>query len=112
MSTLKAAWTALAHLTTCTNWSDANTLSEAVKLEKRQGFSLADARSQVMNQWLDGVTAPHTPCRDIYYKRPGCMAAFMLGVSHAVERLNHSYNGPMVHECIALMRAAGLEDAT
>lgn len=88
----RTAWNALHYLTTCTNWSDGTTLSDAVKAEKRQGLTLNEARLQVVTQWFAGVTAPDTPARDIYRYRPGCMMAFMLGVSHAVERLDHTYN--------------------
>ena len=105
----RTAWNALQYLTTCTNWSDGTTLSECVKLEKRQGLSLSEARLQVITQWLAGVTAPDTPARDIYWYRPGCMMAFMLGVSHAVERLHHTYNRQHVKAAIDACKLAEIE---
>jgi hypothetical protein len=107
---INAAWRAVKHLCSCTNWSDAGAWREAEKLERRQMAPDCDgpatwARAIICKQWLEGLENPETPARHIYYVRPGALQAFLLGVGHAVERLGHHYNGPMVETARELCRA-------
>lgn len=95
---IKSAWDSMLHLCDVTNQSDKGDLQNALKLERGQGLSLVDARVIVLMQWRNGLDNPHTPVSDIYWKRPGALAAFILGVRHAVERVDHSYCGRYVAE--------------
>jgi len=110
---INAAWQAVKQLCECTNWSDSGTWREAEKLERQQApadepraTTATWARAMICKQWLEGLESPDTSARDLYGIRPGCLAAFMLGVRHAIERAGTDYNGPMVTEAAELCRAA------
>jgi len=110
---INAAWRAINHLCSCTNWSDAGTWREAEKLERKQAPSDEPravtstwARAMICEQWLEGLENPDRPARSFYWIRPGALAAFLLGAGHAMERAGTDYNGPMVEEARELCRAA------
>jgi len=110
VAAINAAWRAISHLCSCTNWSDPDGWREAEKLERRQAADFKQAttwaRAMICNSWAHGFDNPDVPARNLYYIRPGALIARLLGVRHAVERANHHYNGPMVREARTLCEAA------
>lgn len=108
---IDAAWRAVANVCACTNWSDGPAWREAEKLERRQVGDSASpvtvaARAMICKAWAEGAANPDKPARNLYWIRPGYLAAFMLGVRHAVEQAGTDYNGPMVAEALRLCEAA------
>lgn len=108
---IDAAWRAVANVCACTNWSDGPAWREAEKLERRQVGDSASpvtvaARAMICKAWAEGAANPDKPARNLYWIRPGYLAAFMLGVRHAVEQAGTDYSGPMVAEALRLCEAA------
>lgn len=90
------AFHALVDLCECTNWSDGPALREAFKAERRETQDATIARAMVCAAWSKGLDNPDVTARELYYVRPGYLAALMLGVRHAVERQDDAYTGPKV----------------
>lgn len=100
---INRAYQAISHLCQCTNWSDAPAWREAEKLERRQVADSAlpastAARAMICRAWAEGLDTPETPARNLYWIRPGYLAAFLLGVRHAAEHAGTEHCGPMVTE--------------
>lgn len=102
---INAAWFELLDLCESTNWADKPTIMNALRLEKVEMNSLIGARAMVVIQWARGLDNKDKPASDLYFIRPGALAAFMVGVRHAVERVDHSYCGPKVTATRALCDA-------
>ena len=101
----KAA-SAIAYLSSATNWSDEGAWQEAIRLERKQGLPAPLAKAKAIEAWHKGATNPDMPVRDMFHMRPGYLRAFLLGVRHRVERADHDYNGPMFNEALCLCPAA------
>lgn len=108
---INAAWQAISHLCSCTNWSDGPQWKEALRLERQQAASderqkTVWARAMICKGWLEGMEAPDKPASEIFWIRPGYLQALFLGVRHSVERKGTDHCGPMVDEAAGLCRAA------
>ena len=99
---ISAAFHALVDLCECTNWSDGPALHEAFKAEHRETKEATIARAMVCAAWAKGLDHPEVTARDLYFVRPGFLAAQLLGVRHAVERQADAYTGPKVAAARAL----------
>jgi hypothetical protein len=102
-ASINAAWGALEYLCTCTNWSDTGALKSALKLEREQASSDEPnpslwAKAMVLKAWQEGLSSADKPLRDVYWIRSGYMGALILGVRHAVERMNSDYTRAKVIE--------------
>jgi len=99
---INAAFNAITDLCECTNWSDGPALQAAMKLERRETKDATIARAMVCAAWAKGLDRPDVAARELYYVRPGYLAAQLLGVRHAVERQDGAYTGPKVAAARAL----------
>lgn len=105
------AWQAISNICAYTNWSDGPAWREAEKLERRQVGDFASpvtvaARATICKAWAEGAANPDRTARNLYWIRPGYLAAFLLGVRHAVEQAGTHHNGPKVAEALRFCEAA------
>ncbi len=108
-TSINDAWRALEYLCTCTNWSDAGALKNALKLEREQASSDEPnpslwAKAMVLKAWREGLDSTDKPLRNVYWIRSGYMGALILGVRHAIERMNSDYTRANVIEARVLER--------
>lgn len=108
---INAAWREILELCERTNWSDSGQWRDVERAERKDLPADADmpttwARAIIVKQWAEGLDNPDRPANKLFWVRPSCLMAFMLGVRHAVERRGDEYNGPLVEECRKLCEAA------
>ena len=103
---INKAASAIAHLSDSTNWTDGNAWTEAIKLERKQGLPPILAKGKAIEAWHMGASDVNKPVRDMYHMRPGYLAAYLLGVRHAVERADSDYTGPLFRDALAACPAA------
>lgn len=96
---------AIKELSASTNWTDGNAWAEALKLERKQGLPPILAKGKAIEAWHKGASDVNTPVREMYHMRPGYLAAYLLGVRHAVERADRPLFRDALDACPAAMDA-------